>query len=198
MKSENTTVHFYNKVAERYFEKEFAYDKSSMLEPFEKELPRHSTVLEIGGGGGRDATWMTARGHRVVAIDNSTAMLQRMKLNPHVETHLMDMRDIHWENTFDGALAVASLMHITKTEAAATLRKIFRALKPAGMLLVTVTAGQEEGYDDKQRYFANYTATDLKEIVTGAGFYFLQELPDVTPCLSTSGRLFRTQIFRKP
>lgn len=197
MTDENPTFRFYNENAQRYFQKEFAYDKTPMLLPFERLLPRNSYVLEIGGGGGRDAQWMIARGHRVLAIDNSTAMLKRMKLNAGVETLLMDMRDIDWKDTFDAVLSVASLMHITKAQAQETLYKINTALKPGGLFFVTVSGGQGEGYDEKQRYFANYQADELIQMCAKANLRMVKHLEDFTPSLSSVGRVFITFLFKK-
>jgi len=102
-------------------------------------LPTNATVLDIGGGPGRYAHWLAARGHRVTLADLSPALLaiarertpaSRPTLEAIVEA---DARDLgRWPaGSFDAALALGPFYHLTETadreRAAAELARVIRS-----------------------------------------------------------------------
>ena len=185
---------FYNSCAEDYAIKEFSYDNLAVLVPFEKLLPRNSYILEIGGGAGRDATWMVSQGHRVLALDISEKLLQKIQKIRGVEVIHKDMREIDWENKFDGVMSVASIMHISKKEGRDVFARIAKSLKPGGLFFVTVPVGDDEGIDAKGRYFANYEISEIVAMGKAIGL-----LPAIEPwCnLNKNQRQFLNAIFKK-
>ena len=70
----------------------------------EKLGPGRHEILELGVGGGNNLSHLT-NDFQATAVDLSEKMLQNsMKLNPGVEHHVGDMRNIRLEKTFKAVL----------------------------------------------------------------------------------------------
>jgi SAM-dependent methyltransferase len=72
-------------------------------------LPPSATVLDLGGGAGRIAHALTARGHRVTVVDQCQAMLDHV--DPHLERHLADIEELDLGRTFDAVLLASFLVN---------------------------------------------------------------------------------------
>jgi ubiquinone/menaquinone biosynthesis C-methylase UbiE len=98
-------------------------------------LPRRcERGLEIGCGKGHFARELARRCRRVTAIDLSPAMLEeaRKRVPDNVELVLGDAMELELAD-FDCAVSIATLHHL---ELAPMLRKLRRALKPGGVLVI--------------------------------------------------------------
>jgi S-adenosylmethionine-dependent methyltransferase len=109
-------------------------------------LPSGATVLDIGGGPGRYAHWLAARGHRVTLADLSPALLAIARIrnsagSPLAEIVETDARDLRrWgAGSFDAALALGPFYHLTEAadreRAAAELARVIR---PGGLLFAAL------------------------------------------------------------
>ncbi|MXY44548.1 MAG: class I SAM-dependent methyltransferase [Dehalococcoidia bacterium] len=104
-------------------------------------LPPHARVLDIGGGPGRYAIWLTKRGHRVSLADLCPEQLSiaRTKIDQAgaeamvEEIVVADARDLsHWaDNSFDAVLSLGPLYHLPdpndRNRAADELHRVLRA-----------------------------------------------------------------------
>jgi 2-polyprenyl-3-methyl-5-hydroxy-6-metoxy-1,4-benzoquinol methylase len=88
-------------------------------------LPPSATVLDLGGGAGRIAHALTAKGHRVTVVDQCQAMLDHV--DPALERHLADIEELDLGRTFDAVLLASFLVntpHVDqRTEFLATCRR---------------------------------------------------------------------------
>lgn len=135
-------------------------------------------ILDIGCGPGRDARYFSEKGLDVTGIDLAKNFVVIASKNaPHAKIIQMDMRYLDFpENTFDGIWASASLLHIPKSEAKATLGGFARVIKPGGTLFISVKEGNGEGfvetpeYPNHKRYFAFWNAEEFKKLLESRGF----------------------------
>jgi SAM-dependent methyltransferase len=101
-------------------------------------------VLDVGCGYGRHAMELAARGFHVVGLDLSTQLLVRggeeaARRGLTINFVPGDMRELDFENQFDGAYCVFSTFGYFDDETnKKTLANIARALKPGGKVLLEI------------------------------------------------------------
>lgn len=139
-------------------------------------LPKHSSILDLGCGGGQDARFLLAKGIRVVGMDLTTAFLRAAQNTaPSVPLVLADMRDVPFrDESFDAVWAAACLMHLPKPEAAHVLKRLSRIVRSGGLLAATVTYGTQsriltDGWMPG-RYFARWQKAELASVVEQSGW----------------------------
>lgn len=89
----------------------------------------------------------------------------------------MDMRDLKFQDeSLDGLLAAYSLIHIPSDELAKTLKGFSRILKPDGLVLIIVQAGEPDRIIETpirkgEKIFVNFfTRNRLANFLNEAGF----------------------------
>ena len=82
-------------------------------EIIDSAIPRHSTILELGAGAGRVTHPLTARGHRVVAVDQSPEMLAWIR---GVETVVGDIETLELRRRFEVVLLASHLVNTDSDE----------------------------------------------------------------------------------
>ena len=101
-------------------------------------------VLDVGCGYGRHAMELAARGFHIVGLDLSTPLLVRGGEEAHrrgltINFIRGDMRELDFENQFDGAYCLFSTFGYFDDETnKKTLQNIARALKPNGKILIEI------------------------------------------------------------
>jgi SAM-dependent methyltransferase len=70
-----------------------------------------SSVLELGCGAGRVSRALVARGHRVVAVDQSLDMLQHVAPGPSLRPVRADIEALALDETFGGVLLASYLVN---------------------------------------------------------------------------------------
>lgn len=104
-------------------------------------VPESSDVLEIGCGNGRDSSFLSKLGHRVVAIDASPAAVDLCR-REHADTtatfHAGVMSDFSadWAKSFDVLYSRFVIHAMTEAEEIALLRDARDVLRPGGLLLI--------------------------------------------------------------
>jgi SAM-dependent methyltransferase len=161
------TLQFYRRNAEAYADR--AKGPSIRLTGFLSLLPSGGSILELGCGAGNHSAEMLAAGFRVRATDGSPEMAEiaSRRLGHPVEAMLFDQIDAY--EAYDGVWASACLLHVPRDELAGILRKIHRALKPAGAFYASFKVGDGDGRDTLGRYY-NYPSPEwLQATYTAAG-----------------------------
>jgi len=118
-------------------------------------IPPHSFVLDLGCGNGRHLLAAVEKGHRVVGLDFSVALLKlaRAKLSAElsgrVELILGDARSLPFSDSlFDASVCTATIHHIsTEEERLLALRELKRCLKPGGKALISVWALEQPRFE---------------------------------------------------
>lgn len=100
-------------------------------------LPDARTLLELGSGGGNNASFLKKR-FAVTLSDRSPAMLEVSRgLNPELPHHLGDMRSLRLGQTFDVVFIHDAVMYMTgEDDLRAAMQTAFEHLRPGGVLLM--------------------------------------------------------------
>jgi SAM-dependent methyltransferase/uncharacterized protein YbaR (Trm112 family) len=130
-----------------------------------EHLPKESTILEIGCGGGQMRAWVTMRGHRYLGTDISKSRVYDF-LKEHggpdilCDAHFLPFRD----QKFDLVYSAAVTEHLACPYLVA--QEVARVLKPGGYYLGNVSF-LEPWHDDS--YF-HMSPLGVYENLTQAGF----------------------------
>lgn len=103
--------------------------------------PEDARILDLPCGYGRHAALLARRGFRVVGVDLSPAMLaearRRFTEGPRLRFRRGDMRRIAFREEFDAVINLyTSFGYFTPAQNVTALRRMARALRPGGRLLV--------------------------------------------------------------
>jgi len=185
------TVSRYDKISEEYHKKYGYLPKSEIpylrrfLELIDKKKPK---ILDTGCGTGRDLSFLENFESELYGIDLSDGMLNIAK-NNLTKTSLIkgDYRHIPFrENSFDGILNIASLVHLPHNEKLNALAEFYRVLKPEGILYISIqnllhpdrfvralkyATPRGVLYDGRYWYFP--TKYEMESLVEKAGFDIL-------------------------
>lgn len=130
-------------------------------------------VLDIGAGTGRDAAWISSRGHNVLAVEPSSSMLTIAKnLHPSeritwLKSELPGLDQLEASTgTFDVILLNAVWMHIAPQDRASSLQRIKQLLNQGGSIFVSLRLGPINEGRGMFEISASQFAVDAK----GAGF----------------------------
>jgi SAM-dependent methyltransferase len=104
-------------------------------------LPRGARILDVPCGYGRHAAALARRGYAVTGVDLSRAMIaegrRRFTEGPRLRLRRGDMRQLVFRDEFDAVVNLyTSFGYFTAAENATVLRRMARALKPGGRLVV--------------------------------------------------------------
>ena len=176
------TVQVYNSLTKLWVQR---HDDADYWEPwairFQELLPR-GVVLDIGCGTGAHTGGLSRLGLEVHGIDPSSALLTLARDRyPDRYFEFGSFHSIPGDKLYDGFWAVASLLHIPKSEAGSALRNVRDRTRVGGLGFLVVKEGEGEIWKDERvdevlvrRFFALYCETELRELSVAAGFSILQ------------------------
>ncbi len=142
-------------------------------------------ILDIGCGTGYVLQQLAAEGHyELTGLEEHIAGLRHARQRlPSVEFVQADARDLPYESQFDAVGAFDVIEHID--EDGAVLASMHRALKPGGIVVVTVPQHQWlwSAADEVAMHKRRYTRTELSAKLSVAGFAMLYCTSFVTALL---------------
>ncbi|MBS3171233.1 methyltransferase domain-containing protein, partial [Candidatus Woesearchaeota archaeon] len=167
------TIQTYEETAEDYYKTHFDINEIKNIADFFIQNLNGQKILDIGCGPGRDAKYFSEHELDVTGIDLTSSFIKMASKNmPNAKFKQMDMRKLDFpETTFDGIWACASFLHVPKEDAKNTLLGFRKILKPAGLIYLSVKAGTEEKFVQKEEYkgrtkfFAFYTEDEFKNLI---------------------------------
>ena len=149
------------------------------LDDFSAELPS-KRVLDVACGHGREAAYLSSRGYRVHGIDISERMLAiARKTAPGATFEHRDFTTLDEKDAYDGVWCNAGLFFVPKDVARDVLARFSDALRPAGVLYVSIKEGMGGGvtFDEKdgvEKYKVFYTPDEIVGMVETAGFSIIR------------------------
>ena len=151
---------------------------------------RVTTVLELGSGGGNNASHLKRR-FRLTLVDRAPGMLAvSARLNPDCEHIEGDMRTLQLGRTFDAVFVHDAIAYITSEE---DLRAVFMTAfvhcRPGGAALFVpdfvhetftegIDFGGHDGRDRALRYLEWHWDPDARDTTYVMDFAYLLRLPD--------------------
>jgi ubiquinone/menaquinone biosynthesis C-methylase UbiE len=142
-----------------------------------KDLPVGAQVLDVGCGAGVPVCRELASRAAVIGVDLSPQMIALARQNvPTARFIEADIRVVEFPATsFDAVTAFYSIFHIAKQDHAEVFRRIYRWLKPGGVLLCTLSCEDEEPYTEDDffgvtMYWSNYGIAQYAPMLNELGF----------------------------
>ena len=178
-----TSIDYYEKYAERFFETTVLADMHDVYQPFLSLVKPRGRILDLGCGSGRDSRYFIRHGYQVEAVDASPALARLASEYIGQEVICGRIEELKYDQEFDGIWACASLVHIEKKDMPEILKKLTRALNLEGILYISLKYGEGEGVKDG-RFFNYYDEAQLREVFNG-----LKDLKII--------KLFRTEDVRQ-
>lgn len=127
--------------------------------------PSAAGVLELGSGPGNGARYLESCGLSVTRTDATPAFVEMMRADGFAAT-LLDIRTDSFGGPFEVVLADAVLLHLSRAEFAAVLRKARAAVTPGGLLAITLKEGDGEEWRcdklDLPRHFTYWREAALR------------------------------------
>ena len=146
------TLAFYDEKAVAYAAHRDA-KRHRNLDKFIERLGSGAAVLELGCGGGQDAEVMLEAGLRVTPTDGSPALAAQAAVRLGRPVKVMTFVQLREQHRYDGVWANACLLHAPAEALPDLLGRIWRALKPGGLLFASFKAGDGPARDSLGRYY---------------------------------------------
>ena len=127
-------------------------------------LPEGALILDFGCGSGRDMRYFLGKGFRVEAADGSEELCRLASVYTGIPVKQMLFQELEETEKYDGIWACASILHLRREELPEVFRKMYRALKPGGILYVSFKYGDFEG-ERNGRYFTDMTEETAEELL---------------------------------
>lgn len=159
-----TTIDYYNKNAEKFFNETVNVDMSKLYEPFLRLLPKGAKILDAGCGSGRDSLAFKNLGYEVTAFDASKELVKLASEYLGQSVGNLRFEDINYENEFDGIWACASLLHVPKDKIQVVLKKLTASLIDTGILYASFKYGNKS-YSKQDRFFNCYTEKSIISVI---------------------------------
>ncbi|HJU43045.1 MAG TPA: class I SAM-dependent methyltransferase [Vicinamibacterales bacterium] len=162
----------YNELAEWWpllsapedYEEEATFYFDAMQEVADRRI---DTMLELGSGGGNNASFMKHRVQELVLVDLSEGMLvHSRKLNPECRHHVGDMRRVRLNRLFDAVFVHDAVSYMTtEADVAAAITTAAVHCRPGGAALFApdhvretfkpgTDCGGHDGTDRSMRYLS--------------------------------------------
>jgi ubiquinone/menaquinone biosynthesis C-methylase UbiE len=133
-------------------------------------------VLDAGCGAGVPVARILSRFFRVTGVDFSEAQIElARRLVPEAQFVCRDMTELTFpDNSFDAVVSYYAIIHVPREEHQQLLANFYRLLKPAGLALLCLGAGDLPGDEDDflgtSMYWSHYDAETNLHLVRDCGF----------------------------
>jgi SAM-dependent methyltransferase len=158
-------------------------------------LPRGARILDVPCGYGRHAGELARRGFHVVGVDLSRAMIaearRRFTEGPGLRFVRRDMRRIAFRGEFDAVVNLyTSFGYFTPTQNETALRRMARALRPGGQILID---HRDPAYDATLPRRLWYRVGPRRFVLEDRRFDRRTKITDSTQLVVTTGRRWVVQ-----
>src|ERR1051326_2827852 len=149
-----STHAFYESGAEAYEASTRYADLRILQSELLRRVPLNARILDLGCGAGRDVRNLVASGYRAVGVDYAMTALHLAQQTLDGPFILGDINRLPFaQKVFSAAWAVASLLHIRKSEIVNALYGIAEVVASNGLLFASTKLGTGECVDRDGRLF---------------------------------------------
>jgi SAM-dependent methyltransferase len=167
------TLQFYDKTAGAYVEKTRAVDMTRAHEEFLRFVPVGGHILDAGCGSGRDARAFLDRRFEVTAFDGSAEMARLAADYLCMPVPTLRFQDLEYNGQFDGIWACASLLHLEPQDLDDVFARLFKALRPGGVLYASFTHGGDTARFEDGRLFSDMSRHRFAGLCEACGGQYL-------------------------
>jgi SAM-dependent methyltransferase len=125
-------------------------------------------ILELGTGPGWDSDYLEAKGLTVDRTDATPQFVERLRALGH-DARILDARSADYGGPYDGVLADAVLLHLTRPQLEHALGAARRATRDGGILAITLKEGDGEAWSTaklgRPRYFTYWRAEEITAVL---------------------------------
>jgi len=140
------------------------------------ELSPGSRLLELGSGPGWDAAYLERLGLVVQRSDVTPAFVELMRADGH-DARILDARTDDLGGPWNGVLANAVLLHLSRSEFSAVVARVANAVRPGGLFAFTLKEGDGEAWTetklDLPGWFVYWREPELRSVLEDAGWTVL-------------------------
>ncbi len=162
------------------------------LDRFLNGLPEErARLLDLGCGAGDPlAGYFLSKGHEILGVDYSQAMIDLAKARfPNAEWLVQDMRALRLEGDFDGVYSWDGSFHLTQDEQRALIPALAARIRPGGAMMMTVGTGDGEvtgTVGGETVYHASLSPDEYRALLSLAGFDEIIFTPEDKNCAGRS------------
>lgn len=156
---------YYEANADVYVQETLLLDVEELRDKFICLLPPQAHILDLGCGSGRDSRLFLDRGYRVTAMDPSSSIAALASSYLGQAVQLSTAQGLTDRGIYDGVWACASLLHIPKAKMQTVMKKVVDALKPGGILYLSLKEGATERWDKRGRFLSDYSVKEISELL---------------------------------
>jgi SAM-dependent methyltransferase len=170
----------YDRIAERYSEwtgTELSGPRARYVGIIRERIPTGSSILELGCATGVPVTRALAERYAVTGVDLSPRQIDLAKRQvPNADFLVADMVTLDLPPASFGAVVTFyAITHIPREEHPTLLSNIARWLRPGGLLIATLGAGDDPGTVEADwlgapMFFSGFDTATGQQLVTDAGF----------------------------
>jgi len=200
-------AHGYNNIKENYLELIESMGlavRDKYMKVLMDNLPAGAQILELGCGAGLPMTKHLASRFKVTGVDISEEQLRLAVSNvPDATFVIVDMTQLSYcDSSFDAVVAFYSITHVPRGEHLRLLTDIYRILKPDGLLVATMGAGDlpdtiEPDWLGVPMFFSHFDGKTNVALVKKVGFKVISAI-DERELENERPVCFRWIVGRKP
>ncbi len=180
---DKTTVEYYDQNAVDLAKMYELADVSHTLHLLIRHLPQSGTILDIGCGSGRVASFLANRKYGVVGVDASKAMIDTaQQLHPAISGKLQTEAIPFAEESnlfaesFDAVISIETFMHLPEQNLFDAAFQIRRLLRSEGILFLSISTGRSELFENRDRtgcLFIERSPEQMRLLFERIGFRFI-------------------------
>ena len=168
----------YTRIAEKYQKQRSLYDSKNLLLKFIRNVPKGSSVVDLGCGAGIPVTkFLADEGFKMTGIDFSGGMLKLARNNvPNSRFIKMNIADMKLkQDSFDGAVSFYAIIHVPRKNHTKIYECLHKIIKHNGFILVNAGGTKEwEGYSNDYfggpMFWSSYSPKKTLAIIKHSGF----------------------------
>jgi SAM-dependent methyltransferase len=158
------TIGYYDRHARAFYDTTVEVALDHLYAPFLALLPPRASILDVGCGSGRDGKRFKDLGHDVSLVEPSDELARLAEALVGQPVLRSRFQELGFGEEFDGVWASASLLHVPRADMDDVLGRLWRALRPGGVLYASFKHGEGERVRHG-RFFNSYTEASFAALI---------------------------------